>query len=81
MGQGVKHDLTAQHLHLLEDFLRFMPVVYGGLKCLVLLLRQRHGHRLGLDLARPLVARTARPRTAGLNMAVADPPQPAQPGT
>ena len=73
--------MPTEGLHALEDFLRLMPIIYGLLQSLILLPGQGNRHRLGLDLARPLIAGAAGSGSPILDVAVADPAQAPQAGT
>ena len=64
----------------MEDFLRLVPVIYGLLQSLILLSGQSDRDRLGLDLARPLIAGAAGAGPPVLDIAVADPAQASQAG-
>ena len=58
-----------------------MPIIYGLLQRLILLLGQDYRDRLGLDLARPLVAGAAGSGPPVLDVAVTNPAQVSQAGT
>ena len=73
MREGFKEDLPGQALHFFESLLDLPPVCDGLAQPLVLLLREGHAHRFAFDLACPLITRPARPGTAILDIALADP--------
>ena len=72
--------MPAEGLHALEDFLGLMPIINGLFQRLILLPGQSDRDRLGLDLARPLIAGAAGSRAPVLDIAVADPAQTSQAG-
>src|ERR1022692_4629654 len=60
VGECFKDDLSGKSLHPSHYLLQLAPVFNRLLECLELLFGQGDGHRLGFDLARPLVARATR---------------------
>ena len=72
--------MPTEGLHALEDFLRLVPVINGFLQRLILFAGQGDGDRLGLDLARPLVAGAPGSGSPILDVAVAEPAQASQAG-